>query len=638
MCQYTEKIFYTLIEIIAEARGLLWRQDLELQPIRLTRPGKVGPMITYCPWLSLAEKSGRPGYLWDALERKTIADPGDVEYAAISHTWGRMADWEKPLKQVVNVPWLMVQNTRFDVLEIPNILKQASESLECRYIWLDLVCIPQRNASRKISPQWEKIHHDQVGIQAKIFSGAKHAVAWFSDVDTFDGVKAAVECGTILAMGRSSGVANFIVNPDVMRSIFEQGLSNACELANDSTTDKSLEGVNKWFTSLWTLQEACIRPDMILCDQNWNKLSLNGKQPLKLDGLVCLIDLYRSTNYNSKFVFVDPFDDPTKELISYEFPPPESLKQLSFLLMHSGLDNLVTLTRMRILYQAGRRECSGDRAVAFMSTIGATEWRDVGNSGEGGIMMGQYPYSFVCELRRRLGAAFFSMDCLSEYVRGTLDGVYIGSGSMLPFGFDIATIVPGLTEDEGRQGHPSVDTWSVTFWGFVLIKEAVVISSPRLAIAAESDIMVKLSKNKTWNIIPGEELEAITREPNHIFRRIARAILRLAESDLNKDEIPVLQNAYSLKFRKEIPEGYFGLHQFLQSVPGSYYALLLFHEKEIVQTKYRVFREKIEGIILQEFFIDSVRRFRKVGVFHSRFENVKEFRERVAETLDWIVE
>ncbi|KUJ06309.1 uncharacterized protein LY89DRAFT_726625 [Mollisia scopiformis] len=644
-------ISHTLDEVIALASSLLSisRRNFEMDLIHLKRPGKSGPIVSYCPWLSVAEKTGKPRYLWDTLIDATVEYPGDVEYAAISHTWGRMALWDKALVEVPNVKWPIVQNSRFPVERLPEILKDASKSLGVRYIWFDLVCIPQNCARGVVAPQWKDIHLEQVSIQAKIFSGAKHAAVWFSDVTGFEGVKAAVESAVITAIGLSSEGVKYLVNIDVVKRIFQEAHRRDCELAGQTTQETSRSDINKWFSSLWTLQEACLRPDMIICDKNWEYLSLNGKQPLKLDGLISLIDLapFNMLHRQANFFYGDPVENPDQELLEYGYEESKSLAQLKTTLKYSGLSQLVELTRMRILYQADQRECSRDRALAFMSAIGVTNWLEVSKSDSSIVKISDYPYTFVLELRTKLGASFFGMDWRMEYLAYLPSGISRGPGSMLPYGYYEASAPPTLTENETRRGHSSVETWQVLQNGAVRMKEAIIISSPEIRASAEKDIMIKFPSRRAWNVLPASEIRAINRNPDHIARRYTQAVQELTgvqKQVTPDDDIPPLRRLfleYAKQFTLKIPDGSFGLHAFLQGLEGSYYAVLLYDEKETIQTHVAVeYRQRLEGIILQRLDEVGLRRagiFRKVGMFRTQFERVAKHETFVTSLLDFIV-
>lgn len=73
------------------------------------------------------------------LRRRGCKDP-TFPYSIVSHTWGR---WRKK-GGGASLPgvseWLVPENTRFEVTDLPCILKRAGFAE--RYVWLDWLCIP----------------------------------------------------------------------------------------------------------------------------------------------------------------------------------------------------------------------------------------------------------------------------------------------------------------------------------------------------------------------------------------------------------------------------------------------------------------------------------------------------------------
>lgn len=51
---------------------------------------------------------------------------------------------------------------------------------------------------------------------------------------------------------------------------------------------KSQMQVVGWFSSLWTLQEICLRPDMWLVNRDWELLTVGNGVPVSFDTLVAL--------------------------------------------------------------------------------------------------------------------------------------------------------------------------------------------------------------------------------------------------------------------------------------------------------------------------------------------------------------
>lgn len=96
--------------------------------------------IEPCLWLEFKRgKAGYPHYLWDVQARSTItAQETDIlpEYICISHTWGRWLKEKEPFVAVSGVPWLVPQNTRFRVEDLPELLERNFPGM---FVWLDLL-------------------------------------------------------------------------------------------------------------------------------------------------------------------------------------------------------------------------------------------------------------------------------------------------------------------------------------------------------------------------------------------------------------------------------------------------------------------------------------------------------------------
>ena len=136
-------------------------------------------------WLdSIAEPEGRPHYWWDTQERKPIvvADeaPQSPQYVCISHTWGRWRKSREGGTLIPGVPWLVPENTKFDVAGLP---KEIS-CLDSRYVWIDLFCIPQEGS------ELQKI---EIARQATIFRNARDCYAGINDVHDWGSVEVPLE-------------------------------------------------------------------------------------------------------------------------------------------------------------------------------------------------------------------------------------------------------------------------------------------------------------------------------------------------------------------------------------------------------------------------------------------------------------
>ena len=161
--------------------------------------------------------------------------------------------------------WSIPQKSKFKVEQLPEIL--ASVPFNTPYTWFDLVCIPQE----PIDEQLIFISAQEIGRQAKIFRRAKIAAAWFNDVDTWKGMNAAISRLSInfLQEGKADDLLKSSQDPPGLNCDRNLEFFEDASEANEAPEDF----MNRWFSSLWTLQEICLRPDMRLCNKNWEVLN-----------------------------------------------------------------------------------------------------------------------------------------------------------------------------------------------------------------------------------------------------------------------------------------------------------------------------------------------------------------------------
>ena len=393
--------------------------------------------IEPCFWLDdkqiLRDQSESPYFLWDTQEAKTIftKDVGKPAYVAISHTWGR---WRKPTYcRSLNVPWDIPENEIFAVSELPALLREAPFSE--RYVWFDLLCIPQeRNNPRS---------RIEIANQAAIFKSAKFACAWLKVVPSWSGLKYAIEWLSV-AYCNANGHA---LLPDLLEIKSGRNSTYLASLENDE------EPLSGWFTSLWTLQEICLRPNMLLYDRNWQPLVLRDSLHIPFDHIVSLCVSIRPALGSDRMLW------------------PRSVRELYFLLDKTGMTDLPHMSPTLALILGNQRECTERRAEAIMSVIGATSWfKNTETSPDLNLVLGRYPLVFVEEVKEKLGAVFFaSSDQFFDEVNEI--------GTLLPFsnksigGRRIAT---GVLDNKD---HPSTSTWKIRKDGSVLLPSAGIVAS-----------------------------------------------------------------------------------------------------------------------------------------------------------------
>lgn len=464
----------------------------------LPEPGlRIAATLHPCAWLDDVDPlMDLPYYLWDVKRRQRIitCELGEsIEYTAVSHTWGRYQ-----YEDTTNFPpvyldgvqgWGIPQNSKFKVEELPNIL--ALIPFDTSYVWFDLVCIPQRPTEKRLI----QISEREIGRQAKIFRRAKFAVAWFNDIDDWKGVNAAIRRLSLhfLQQGRDTEMPRSVLDLAAPHS------ETALELFADNTdaSDGPEDLMNRWFSSLWTLQEVCLRPDMRLCNKRWEVLVVgeSGEVRIGMDDLVALAEggIFQANNWNVVQA-VGAVHQGSVTTRNSELVAPgridvasESVKQLWELLDLTGLEHLLNASRCTILTLGNQRYCRANRANAIMSAVGVTDWftsRETEHAdGENSTNASEYPLAFVREAASKLGAEFYG----SNLAEGELLEMLVlslkppgarrsGAGSMVPFSSSPLSRTPSLTLGFTGTDHPAVSTWNVLPDMSVEIRSAGIVS------------------------------------------------------------------------------------------------------------------------------------------------------------------
>ncbi|KAJ5510177.1 Heterokaryon incompatibility [Penicillium expansum] len=441
-----------------------------------------GSSIDSCPWLG--EISGLPLYLWDVKERRTVEVFSlweeyefDIPYTAISHTWGRWRQRDQPgVNMKSRVPWLIPRNSLFDVERLPDILAQIPT--DTPYIWFDLVCIPQEGCGEELDEQLRQAMWTEVASQASIFKSAKHTIAWWntdSAPESWDGMRSAIEWMSSVYLD-----LQFSDWDDSSIRIPPWKARDQLQATGLFSPDMT---ILPWFSSLWTLQEVCLRPDIWICNKNLDLLTVGDNGALvAFNTLVSLTERVKSTLIRELNDLATPADrllERWKPLVHPGF------HEVLDLLHRTGMDNLHELKREQILFLATSRYCSHSRAQAIMSVLGIKEWYNSATAmpeqrqpNKPGFVFDQYPLAFVQEVASNLGSSFFITAILADYP--PVDDVKtqdVVRGTMLPFRARISeprrVDVPRLEMGD----HPSVSTWEVRGDGAVFLPEVEILFS-----------------------------------------------------------------------------------------------------------------------------------------------------------------
>ncbi|KAK7957987.1 hypothetical protein PG988_012835 [Apiospora saccharicola] len=380
-----------------------------------------------CPWINDPNPAG-PHFLYDIDESKTIEVTDEIPpYAVISHTWGRWAIERKV--QVQGVDWLVPQNQRFSVEWLPNALKEqryAGRAFQnIRYVWIDLFCIPQDEGDYK--------REEEIAKLAQVFRGAVVGYVWMNNVSDWRGAAAALEEICLSAQERKDSVS-FQFNSNAGNALWvaqkdSADMKGKMELFGEwlgpfddpDMIDKNLppgrqtQVPNGWFTSLWTLQKYGLRPDMQILNQNWEPFAICQAKAHRLrvtvGALGCLARIAdeEALGFTSSTVRPDSCDR-----------HQTAAQSLGIVLEHSRLGSLQTTQRSAFLCASRSRVVLSERYEAMMSITGATRWFRQCHKENGydpvalgeelqQKVFGQWPITFLRDLRWQEGAAFFAV-------------------------------------------------------------------------------------------------------------------------------------------------------------------------------------------------------------------------------------
>lgn len=222
-------------------------------------------------------------------------------YNTLSYTWGRFVLREEQMPHVQALPvrfqghrtWSIprINPQHFTVDEFQAAVQlavQVNETTEknVEHLWLDIACIDQEHARTK---------HAEINRQAIIFQHAHTSSVWLTHID---------ECTLTEAIHRLRGVHNpwsSITLPDGRvyaiphqskdmeietakhwLRIWLQPVQDAIQkaLLDTAASTENQISFSPWFSSLWTLQEAYLRPNACLLPRNC-KSTLNTTSHLR---------------------------------------------------------------------------------------------------------------------------------------------------------------------------------------------------------------------------------------------------------------------------------------------------------------------------------------------------------------------
>ncbi len=457
-----------------------------------------------------------PYYLWDTLGtpspqtvvvRELLKCP---EYICVSHTWGRWRDTVRPPAGIPGVPWDVPRNTRFDVEDLPEQLKK----LGYRYVWFDLFCIPQERSSRA---------NEEIARQAAIFRGARACIAWLTDVQSWRGVRSALDWSSLTFLKNTTRPCHSAVSTsnvaklDGRTALAAEAASAPAELIK---LEHGFEEPVSWFSSLWTLQEAVLCPYIQLCARDWTRLMDRWDVPISLESL--MVFLLESREYWTPFgpMHKEDFVEPTVYTLALRQHPdrlswdsivqkswPTGARQLNRLRNLTKLDDVLrTRGPMDVFANANVRQCTDSRAPAIMSALGVTDWyvdqmsnttESYNTIGKDQLVFDMYPLSFLREAALKFGAIFFETISwsigLGRPLRTAL-GNREPIGSLLPFtrqnGWDSQVSGSFDYVKINTSDHDAVSGWRIRPDGCVYISRAGIALS---SMDDPSDVKYRVS-------------------------------------------------------------------------------------------------------------------------------------------------
>lgn len=486
--------------------------------------------MDYCPWLNRdLSRDGFPRYLWNIREKKTVDTvnfPKRERYTCVSHTWGRWR--KKEWAQIPNISWRVPLNTRFDVEALPETFYNMKDRFTTDYIWIDLFCMPQDTSD----PHLAKILTEEIPRQAVIFQNATSCIAWLNYIHHWVAEYCTIGWLSAKYMELSSQPGMCDVQP--LLDAAKHGCTLPLQLTRfepptfgrpkwkakpilwRDRLDKWWRWKRRilpfyhsepsdWFSGAWTLQEAYLRPNMVLADEEWNILSDAAGEPISLEELFALVHVVFSlgswgTRVLGHFLIEGHGIEncPIDEVMAvhydknFEQQAPPGPRQLEALVAKTHLFSSSVVSRVDPLIQANGRFCTAGRsgrAEAIMSSLGITNWfKEKPRVIDNDLVLGMYPLRFLQEAASAIGPDFYTASADSPSFWPVFNLLTRRTGSMMPFRhakekkYRISSITTRgtLPYPEPKAQHPSVSTWNILKNGSVRITEAVVLGSNRI--------------------------------------------------------------------------------------------------------------------------------------------------------------
>lgn len=435
-------------------------------------------------WYDEVVFKDNPYYLWDAFAQETVLvedlirksaqqPPQCPDYVCISHTWGR---WRRPTAvEVPGVRWPVPENERYDVRDLPTMLGRVG----CRYIWFDLFCIPQSGDDTR--------KDIEIARQAAIFRKCVRCIAWVNHCDTWNG-----DINALKWLGLRYLKSTHRSPPQWIDQELKHLTASAQGSVELMQVQEGTYGHVGWFTSLWTLQEAVLCPEMEIYSRNWDRLAA----PATLTVLMVFLEEAPYLCWTPDpypFSFADPVEyaeelEKARPQTNFSELFPYGSASLVGIAHHSGLPRILqTLAPMTIFSEVGFREYQDVCAPAIMSALGVTEWYTNGGQSAQQLVFDDYPLAFLQEAASKIGSPFFDTYPRADKM-AVVPGVtgpkgLMANGSMLPVNprsmkYTRTNMFDDFTAE--RCDHESVASWTLNVDGSVRITAAVIVAHSKM--------------------------------------------------------------------------------------------------------------------------------------------------------------
>ncbi|TRX98429.1 hypothetical protein FHL15_000503 [Xylaria flabelliformis] len=215
-------------------------------------------------------------------------------YSILSYTWGRFQIKQGPTLRIKHTPWKIpaIDPNHFTVDSFEKILNKLAEN-SIQWAWIDVACIDQEN---------EEVKADEIGRQAAIFQNAEKAFVWLSSLhpqDLAPMISTIIEDSLEISSHVNERFATSTLEVEDLATSLDSDLEdNLLETRGHmnewNTTsalavkqlvtrlDSALEAffADKWFSSLWTLQEIVLRKDALALSRDGDPIPWNQGYPM----------------------------------------------------------------------------------------------------------------------------------------------------------------------------------------------------------------------------------------------------------------------------------------------------------------------------------------------------------------------